>query len=368
MNANPYSRFLLRVRGPLVNVDYPLLWGYTSIGRSSESSLPIDDPKFAANGQLHIGCTAQGGWLLDRNSRSGVLRNGEPLAQDVAAPLVVGDIYTLGDHSLEVVSYPPPPEAAPPVASQEAQPDAAQGDERRSAEPLPPKPLAPKPPPDPAPPAARPGVVRKPRSPVPEPQLHLLEEVLPRESVRFVHYLPELYSRREADPSASNPCAPGFMARFLGLFESLYLPVEWTVANFDLRLHLRTAPAESLSWWERWFDLDAGDSWSTQQRRDLLANAFDLFGRRGTRSALAQALELFTGYTPEIQDQGADLPLHTFRVRVYLDAETDPAPIAGLIDLFKPAHTTYELTCVALMPADAVVSAADARESNEKAK
>lgn len=367
MNANPYSHFLLRVRGPLVNIDYPLPWGYTSIGRGPESSLTIDDPKMAADSLLHIGCTAQGGWLLDRDNRSGALRNGAGMPHDVAAPLVVGDIYTLGDHSLEVSSYPLPQEGASRDDSQEAQRDAGQDDERRNDEPLASRSAVPAPPPSSALPAGRPDVARKPRSPLEKPQLHLLEEVLPRESVRFTHYLPELYSGREADPSAANPCAPGFMARFLGLFESLYLPVEWTVANFDLRLDLRTAPVEFLTWWERWFDLEAGDGWNTQQRRDLLANAFDLFGRRGTRSALAQALELFTGYAPEIQDQGADLLPHMFRVCVYMDAGADPAPIAGLIDLFKPAHTTYELTCKTVVAAADVI-AAGMRESNERAK
>lgn len=363
MNSNPNSQFLLRVRGPQVNIDFPLPWGYTSIGRGPESSLTIDDPKIAAGSLLHIGCTVQGGWLLDRNNRSGVLRNGAAISPDVAAPLVVGDIYTLGDHNLEVVAY-QPQKGELPDAGLEPQPEPAQDDEPTRDEPPAASATTPERPPFPIPRAAVPSVVREPRSPLRIHGLHALEEVLPRESVRFAHYLPELYSSCEPEQSAANPFAPSFMARFLGIFESLYLPVEWTVANFDLWLDLRTAPMEFLAWWERWFDLDAGQSWTAQQRRILLTNASVLFGRRGTRAALAQVLELFTGYAPEIQDQGDDLPPHTFRVCVYMDLETDQAPIAGLIDLFKPAHTTYELTYVTVA---ADVSAALLSESNERA-
>ncbi|MCE7983963.1 MAG: hypothetical protein DYG89_22545 [Caldilinea sp. CFX5] len=134
-----------------------------------------------------------------------------------------------------------------------------------------------------------------------------------------------------------------FLSRYLALFEALLLPLEGAVANFDLFLNPRTAPDAFLPWLESWFGLDAG--WSVAQRRALLAG----FAWRGTRLGLCRMVESYTGHSPLIMDEEAGLPPHTFRVVLPVSLgelaqqQISEASLRRLLDLCKPAHTTYQL-------------------------
>jgi phage tail-like protein len=134
-----------------------------------------------------------------------------------------------------------------------------------------------------------------------------------------------------------------FLSRYLALFETLLLPLEGAVANFDLFLNPRTAPDAFLPWLESWFELEA--LWTVAQRRALLAS----FPWRGTRLGLYRLLETYTGQRPLIIDDDAQLPPHTFRVVLPVSLgelaqrQITEASIRQLLDLCKPAHTTYEL-------------------------
>src|SRR5262249_28266131 len=95
-----------------------------------------------------------------------------------------------------------------------------------------------------------------------------------------------------------------------------------------------------------------------------------LYRRRGTKENLASLLKIYTGLTPIITGAddtdcrlgvhstiGKDMqlggaPAHHFKVIVTMP-NPDPQPLqrqfqiaSALIDLQKPAHTTYELTIV----------------------
>ncbi len=134
-----------------------------------------------------------------------------------------------------------------------------------------------------------------------------------------------------------------FLSRYLALVESMLLPVSATVANFDLFLNPLTAPETFLPWLAGWIELEAG--WSVAQQRALLAT----FAWRGTKLGLTRLLECYTGHRPTIIDEEATLPPHTFRVVLpvalaELATKTiSEASLRRLIDLYKPAHTTYLL-------------------------
>jgi phage tail-like protein len=138
-----------------------------------------------------------------------------------------------------------------------------------------------------------------------------------------------------------------FMARFLGIFESIQTPIEWTVDGFDLYLDPDSSPAAFLSWLAGWFGLTFDASWSEDQRRILIGEAHAIFARRGTRWALARILQIYTGCDPLITDTGDGIEPFNFRVRLALpDTTANRTLITRLIDAHKPAYTTYRLELI----------------------
>jgi phage tail-like protein len=150
-------------------------------------------------------------------------------------------------------------------------------------------------------------------------------------SRRLISYLPGIYHS-------------DFMQRFMGIFESIQTPIEWTIDNFDLFLDPGTAPSDFMPWLASWFVLTFDSTWNETQRRQLLAEAHQIFARRGTPWALRRVLEIYTGESPQIDDQSQDLEPHTFRVTLPVSSEgVNVELVKALINANKPAHTSYSL-------------------------
>jgi phage tail-like protein len=146
-----------------------------------------------------------------------------------------------------------------------------------------------------------------------------------------VNYLPGIYHSE-------------FMLRFLGIFESILTPIEWNVENFDLYLDPHTCPTGFLPWLANWFRISFDPTWNEVQRRTLLAEAHQIYARRGTRWALSRVLEIYTGHRPEIIDQGQDLDAFTFVVKLPLNkSDVNQDVMAAIIESSKPAQATYKL-------------------------
>lgn len=152
------------------------------------------------------------------------------------------------------------------------------------------------------------------------------------QSVAYYQYLPAYFQ-------------DDFSLRFLALFESILMPIEWHIDHFDLYLDPGTAPASFLPWLMEWFDLHFDEVWQEEQKRAFLQEAHFIFAYRGTRLALSRVLEIFTGVTPEIDDQRDDLPPFTFSVVIPLPEDLGKRPfIEQLIETHKPAHTQFILS------------------------
>lgn len=124
--------------------------------------------------------------------------------------------------------------------------------------------------------------------------------LLPRHSRYLIRYLPQIYqpppahrSNGVSSDSRIYDAPENFFARYLALFESILLPLEWSAKNFDLFLTPATTPATFLPWLAQWFGLHFDDSWSEEKQRRLLAEAYLLYARRGTAWALQRLLELY---------------------------------------------------------------------------
>jgi phage tail-like protein len=176
-------------------------------------------------------------------------------------------------------------------------------------------------------------------------------------------YLPAIYDGDEV------------INRFLMLFESFWGPLERQINNIPYYLDPDLTPAHFLPWLASWVDLTFATHWTEAQRRALLRSAVSLYRKRGTKGALKEYLEIYTGQTPEIIEKqannfrlkrvpvgrgaalGANNQPHTFIVKLRLppfSTELPPAEreqrelerhrtIERIIEAEKPAHTGFTL-------------------------
>jgi phage tail-like protein len=331
--------FRLNVKGPETTWEFRIPEGQGIIGRQVGNDLHLENPQIS---RVHarFDTTDRECTITDLNSSNGTYINNEKITPEVPVRLSAGDIIKIGPFTLKfeqiLIEIPETPEEP---ATRE----------------LPPKPIAegvvvgeePHPlqtgeiPEEPAEEPISKGTPKKPPPKPPEPPPVLPPEDFPEEAIippglsthstRLLNYLPDIYRT-------------DFMSRFLGLFESIYLPIEWNIDNFDLYLSPGSTPVEFISWFSNLFKLTFDDTWSEEQRRAFLLDAHRIFARRGTHWALSRVLEIYTGSTPEIVDQDEKLDPYTFRVKLPLTKkQTNPELIEALIDSHKPAHTTYQL-------------------------
>jgi len=205
--------------------------------------------------------------------------------------------------------------------------------------------------------------------------------------------LPAIYTRNETSRV--------FLTRALAAFESA-MDVESRLIDdlpllFDADAAKDVLPRPSwLDWLAQWVDAELEESWDDSTRRSVVADAFRMHARRGTKEAIRRLVALHTGATPFITELsaggglwslgvttlGEDSALasaspngavlgttaivdhshligeehrgapafedvaHHFIVQVYASQVSSAGGVArvkALLDREKPAHTTYHL-------------------------
>jgi phage tail-like protein len=313
--------FRLHIEGPETSQVFLVPVGTTTIGRQAGSDLQLNLAQVSRR-HAQLDCTSSECQITDLGSANGTTVNGEKLTPHVPVLLPPNATIKIGPFELTLEKSPgevPQVEEPPPPVelAREPEPVAEPSVEVVEWAAAPPPPAAPppsKPPPEPG--------------PVGE---SLVPPGLSTRSRRLLSYLPGIYQT-------------DFMARFLGIFESILIPIEWNVDNFDLYLDPGTVPTGFLPWLANWFEITFDPTWGEAQRRTLLAEAHQIYARRGTCWALSRVLEIYTGHKPEIIDRGKDLEPFTFAVKLPLRAgEVNRELVERIIDANKPAHTTYTL-------------------------
>lgn len=152
---------------------------------------------------------------------------------------------------------------------------------------------------------------------------------LPEDQSRYLAHLPPMY---EDHP---------FLGQFLLAFEGVLTPIEQIVDNYDLYLDPHEMPAFFLEQLALWLGLTLDEKWPTEKRRALLAEAAELYRRRGTKWSLSRHLEIYTGARPDITEP-EDRPHHFYvELRAPRGAHIDRETVDRIIQVNKPAHTTY---------------------------
>ena len=117
-------------------------------------------------------------------------------------------------------------------------------------------------------------------------------------------YLPELYHEQELGSDADRAFVPperatttraDFLERFLGIFESVFTPLEDRIANAYLLTDARTVPEESLTWLASWIGLTLDPLLPVERQRRMVANGYQLAIEHGTLAGIMRALDIATG-------------------------------------------------------------------------
>jgi phage tail-like protein len=163
---------------------------------------------------------------------------------------------------------------------------------------------------------------RRPSPPAPEPIAS---------TSKYLEYLPAIFADND------------FLGRFLLIFESIWEPLEQRQDHMSMYFDPATCPASFLTWFAGWFDLAVGAHWPERRKRDLLGQAMDLYRWRGTRYGMTQMIELWTGFTPDIQESPTDPFVFHVRLSVPSGIDVDRRLVEDLVQAHKPAHAGYVL-------------------------
>ncbi|MCA9934702.1 MAG: phage tail protein I [Ardenticatenaceae bacterium] len=346
-----------KITGPQMSLTFTAPEGTTTIGRSTENDLVFVHP-LVSRRHARLESSPEACQVVDLGSTHGTMVNRKSIEAQSPVTLQTGDVIEIGAfrmvyQQLELVQqtpvYEPPVEIEPepvsvpepaPVQEPEAylaeeEPVTIEGElveETAVTQPSPPeeettRTYAPIPPLPPQPPSLTAQLPESNGQFQPPPGLSATYS-------RYLEYLPEIY---HAGPGS-------FITRFLALLESILTPIEWNIDNFDLYLDPKTSPNTFLPWLANWYEMTFDESWSESSQRQLLLEASEIYPRRGTVWALRRILEIYTGVTPDINDQGRSLEAFMFTVRFPLrEQQVNRTAIERIINANKPAHTNYTL-------------------------
>lgn len=337
-----------------------------NIGRGTENHLQLPDPKVSRS---HARVLFEGDAirLIDLNSSNGTFFGDDQLTPNQPYDLEFGQQVSIGPYRLHITAPEPEeseeqPEAeaaeagpsedepaaeaagAEPVSVEaaedlapeepEAGPEIGEAEEDSEVEPEPEEPAeeAPKLGGVPVPPSPPTEPPEGPETPTP-PEFQELDPLfgIPGDRSRYLDFLPPIY---EEQP---------FLGQFLLAFEGVLAPIEQTVDNFDLYLDAKTTPSDFLYRLAYWLGLSLDEKWPEEKRRAVVAEAAELFRRRGTRWSLTRHLEIYTELTAEIEESKEQPHHFTVSLRVPKAWEGDRETVERIIQANKPAHTTYDL-------------------------
>lgn len=151
-----------------------------------------------------------------------------------------------------------------------------------------------------------------------------------------------------------------FAQRFLDALDAVVAPIYSTLDNFDAYLDPWLTPDDFLSWLAGWVGIAFDERWDEGRRRAIVARAVELYRMRGTAVGLAGQVEIQTGGSVEIAENGATAwsvdaggalpgspePLVVVRVTVADPKAVDPARLDALVAAAKPAHVLHRIELV----------------------
>jgi phage tail-like protein len=192
------------------------------------------------------------------------------------------------------------------------------------------------------------------------PSVHSLRVDYPR--ISYLRYLPAVYQEDERGRD--------FLERFLSLFETFFAGIETQVDHISRYFDPDSSSArgEFLRWLSTWLAISVDNTWDDEKLRRLVKRASQIYQYRGTRAAIEEMIEIFTGDLPLIVEHHQTsctawfnqklkpefAEVKAFYERLYgsnpfcfcvllkpfpVTTEEQRQAVLRILDLEKPAHT-----------------------------
>lgn len=181
------------------------------------------------------------------------------------------------------------------------------------------------------------------------PFIKSIRVYFPRQS--YLRYLPAIYQKDETSRD--------FLERFLSLFETFFLGTEEQIDHISRFFDADVVAGDFLRWLASWLAVTADQNWSEEKLRLLVKRAPEIYKKRGTRQAIEEMIEIFTGERPIIVEQFQLQCAITSEIRALFDnlfgtdpycfcvllrpfqvkEENERLTVKRIVDLEKPAHT-----------------------------
>lgn len=151
-----------------------------------------------------------------------------------------------------------------------------------------------------------------------------------------------------------------FAQRLTAALDEVLAPIFLTLDNQTAYLDPWLAPEDFLEWLAGWVGVALDESWPVERRREAVTRAAQLFRLRGTPGGLADHVQVFTGGSVEIVENGAvsfsikpgsKVPGSaegSLLVKVKFDGEAPmtAGQIEQLVEALKPAHLPHRVEIV----------------------
>jgi phage tail-like protein len=142
--------------------------------------------------------------------------------------------------------------------------------------------------------------------------------------------------------------------------DEVLAPIFATLDGLPSYLDPAIAPADFLDWLSGWVGVTLDETWPLARRRQLVADAAQLYRSRGTVAGLAAQVAIYTGGEVAVEDNGAAAwsatsggsvpgkaaPLLKVRVTVDDPNAVSLARLEALVATAKPAHVPHTIEVV----------------------
>ncbi len=98
--------------------------------------------------------------------------------------------------------------------------------------------------------------------------------------VSFVDYLPEIYRENEKDDS--------FLARYLGIFQSVYIDLEDRIDNTPVHFDAEKTSKDFLNWMADWLSVKNASIWGEKKLRTLIKESVSIYKMKGTKASISK--------------------------------------------------------------------------------
>lgn len=145
-----------------------------------------------------------------------------------------------------------------------------------------------------------------------------------------------------------------FTQRLLDACDALIAPVLCSLDNLDAYFDPALAPGDFVEWLAAWVGLAFDEHQPLERRRELVAAAIRLYGRRGTLEGTREFLESVTGGAVSVRDSGGvrwspvpdgELPGNSgcTVVVAVVGGNADAARVERLVAALVPAHVQIRI-------------------------